>query len=206
MMLTAMWWPGLCALAIGIAAALVVLRAGPRTIEDTDDEVLARHEHDLQLSLDQLRELTVEEHLFDAATYASEKSRIEQSAAAAMKARDTYTAKPTAPRASEPRRRTFFSTHPQLTGVIWGAGVVGFAWLVTWQVTNAPTRDGLAPSAMATPSNYEALLVLSAISLENGDAEKFLQSWVIYMQQPEPRRRPPMLQRATDWLEDHLKE
>lgn len=203
--MTAMWWPGLSALAAGVAFALAVLRATPRDAEDTDDEVLARHEHDLQLSLDQLRELTVEEHLFDTATYASEKARIEQTAAAAMKARDAHAAKPAAPRAAEPARAGFTRKHPQLSGAMAGAALVGFVWLLVAQLQNAEPRDAAA-SAMATPSNYEAMLVLSAIALEQGDAEQFLKSWVIYMQQPEPRRRPPQLQRATDWLEDHLKE
>ena len=203
--MTAMWWPGLAALLSGVAFALVVLRATPRDLDATADEVLARHEHDLQLSLDQLRELSVEEHLFEPATYASERARIEQTAAAAMRARDAHVTQPSAPRASGPARLGFARRHPMAAGAIWGAGTVAFAWVLTWQITSiAKPRE--AASAMATPSNYEALLVLSAIALEQGDAEKFLQSWVVYMRQPEPRRRPPMLQKASDWLEDHLKD
>ena len=202
-MMPAMWWPGLFALATGVAFALAVLRATPRDTEDTDDEVLARHEHDLQLSLDQLRELSVEEHLFDPATYASEKARIEQTATAAMKARDTHRVQPAASRTSQPARAGFARQHPRLAGALFGAGVVGFAWLLSWQITSVTQPS---QSAMATPSRYEALLVLSAIALEQGDAEQFLKSWVLYMRQPEPRRRPPQLQRATDWLEEHLKD
>ncbi len=196
------WLPGIVASVLGALAAISFAR-GHHT-DPTDDEALTGAERDLQLRLEQLRELTLEEHLFDEATFAEEKSRLEHAAGAALALRDNERQRAskdkTPPPTATPKRTGFAKRHPSLVGAFWGAASVAFVWALFAQVTSGEKHLGQSIS----PANYQALLVLSAIALETGDSDQLLQAWTLYYQQPEPRRVPPRLQRATDWLEEHL--
>jgi hypothetical protein len=196
------WVPGIVATVLGALAAISFART--QHADATDDEALTGAERDLQLRLEQLRELMLEEHLFDEATFAEEKSRLEHAAGAALALRDSERQRAskdkTPPPTTAPKRSSFSKRHPSLVGAIWGAASVAFIWALFAQVTSVEKHAGRSIS----PANYQALLVLSAIALETGDSDQLLQAWSMYYQQPEPRRVPPRLQHATDWLEDHL--
>ncbi len=131
------WWPGIIVLAIGLLLGggyLLFLRprtAGPR---DERDDRRADLERRAQLFLDQLRELHADRHHLDPQQFAAEKDRLEQEAAAALRARDQLQrglkaggAQASAPSATAAASsESFWSKNPQLKGAAWGGGVVLF--------------------------------------------------------------------------------
>src|ERR1700736_1767980 len=128
------WLPGIIVLAIGLAigvAFLFRLRQNARPGLDADGR-LADLDRAAQLILDQLKELVADRHHLEAAQFDAEKSRLEQEAAAALRARDEYargravaqgvSEKPAPVAATAPQG--WLARHPQLKGALWGGGVV----------------------------------------------------------------------------------
>src|ERR1700682_665391 len=131
------WLPGIIVLAIGLAigvAFLFRLRQNARPGLDADGR-LADLDRAAQLILDQLKELVADRHHLEASQFDAEKNRLEQEAAAALRARDEYArgravpgpvnpkaaAGPTVAAAS-PQGWLGGPSHPQ--GAVWGAGGV----------------------------------------------------------------------------------
>ncbi|MCC6812340.1 MAG: hypothetical protein IT381_33275 [Deltaproteobacteria bacterium] len=199
------WWPGLIALAAGLViGAVLIFRGRPQiakaTGEDGEQQKLNAR---VDAIVEQLREMNVDRHLYDDATFATEVARLEREAAEAMRARDTHVpVKKTAPR---PRVNDtgFAARHPQLIGALYGGGTVLFFAIAFFFVTS---EQKPVANAATGDARYEAVLMLSAIAISFGDSEQLLQAWELYMRQPVPRRRPPQLQRAIEWLEKTINE
>jgi tetratricopeptide (TPR) repeat protein len=97
---------------------------------------LADLERGAQLILDQLKELVADQHHLEAAQFDAEKNRLEQEAAAALRARDEYArgrGRPVSEKVNEKAAAVastappgWLARHPQFKGALWGAGVVLF--------------------------------------------------------------------------------
>ena len=176
------WLPGLLALGLGLLAAVVVLFVSRRRAAAGPSEgrragtAKSAEEADLRAArlLDQLRELEVDRHQLSEEAYQQESHRLEQLAAAALRARDEARSSTAKPRRTEGATRAappagFFGRHPQLVGAFWGAVVVAFfGALALWLTNDAKPRAGgevatgtvgrdEAPSAPEDPAFTEAL-------------------------------------------------
>jgi hypothetical protein len=128
------WLPGILVLSAGLVAAGLYLLVGRRRAAVPPAEV----ESDAQLHLDSLlrqaREHQGERHQMEPSAWAAEQERLEHLAAAAMRALEG--AVPAAgeggaraapqPRPGPASGSSFFGRHPQLSGAIWGGGLVLF--------------------------------------------------------------------------------
>ncbi len=207
-MIGTQWWPGLIALALGLIGGCAALFfVGRRGVAERSAGSDARDQLEAKAKalVEQLKELETDKHQYDPAHFAAEKRALEQQAVAAMRDRDAAAKRallPVESRARPTPTATFGARYPRLIGALWGSGVTAFIALAYVMVSGAgePPRR-VMPVADQNDPRYEAMLVLSAISLSFGDHEQLLQAWEIYMRQPVPRRRPPQLQRAIDWLE-----
>lgn len=199
------WWPPVIALAVGAVIAIVMmLRRGGTPV--VPDEELARLDRTVDALVEQIRELNAERHLYDAAKFTAEVQRLEREAADAMRAKEAHKAAPRK-KAERPvaakKNDGFAARHPQIVGALWGGGTVAFLSLAFFFATaeSKPT-----PGAATGDPKYEAVLMLSAIAISFQDSEQLLQAWELYMRQPVPRRRPPQLGRAIEWLEKTISE
>ena len=156
------WLPGVIALAVGLVCGLAFLffrKGSTRPAAAVDDRV-ADLERRAQLILDQLKELSADRHHLDAAQFEAEKARLEQEAAAALRARDEYgraaarqtPAKPVAPEAA-PSPQGWLARHPQLKGAFWGGGVVLFAVILGLLLSQdqKPRQDGMGATGKTPP-------------------------------------------------------
>ncbi len=203
------WWPGLIALGLGMAIAFIAVLLGKKHKAPVQaDEDLIRLTTQIDKTIEQLRELAADKHLYSVEKYESEVLRLEKEAAELMRVRDGQakgTKKVAAP-ASAPVSRPksgISSRHPQLVGALYGGGTVLF-FSVAFFLLNAEQKP--APGGATGDPKYEAMLMLSAIAISFGDSDQLLQAWDLYMRQPIPRRRPPQLQRAVEWLEKSTAE
>jgi hypothetical protein len=204
--MTTNWWPGLIALGVGALLSAVALLVLGRKGERSKDNAWKPLDAKARGLVEQLKELEADKHHYDAETLAREKMRLEQEAAAAMRARDAVKAGGPVPSpAREPHASVgFFKKRPMLTGALWGSGFTAFIAAAIFMVALSPETGAKRDPGSVSSTNdprYEAVLVLSAISISFGDSEQLLQAWDIYMRQQPPRRRPPQLQRAFEWLE-----
>ncbi len=134
------WLPGVIVLAVGLVVGLVFLlrlRKGDARPSSNAEDRLADLERRAQLILDQLKELNADRHHLEPAQFESEKNRLEQEAASALRARDEYARGLAASAKASPKAeaaaasaaqapRGWLARHPQLKGAIWGGGVVLF--------------------------------------------------------------------------------
>jgi hypothetical protein len=192
------------ALVIGSIAGISFVRVLRREPEEGVDERLCVDQR-ADRALEQLRELSLEASHYDAAAFTQEKSRLEVEAARALQARDAIAKSKTS---SRPRPRGLSDKHPMLVGAIYGGSVVAFfALLIAGLADASQQRAAVAPISAVSSTNdprYDAVMVLSAIALEYGDAEEILKAWQLYMRQEPPRKKPPQLKRALDWLEKRV--
>src|SRR5215831_5531593 len=157
------WLPGVIALAVGLVCGLAFLffrKGSTRPAAAVDDRV-ADLERRAQLILDQLKELSADRHHLDAAQFEAEKVRLEQEAAAALRARDEYgraaarqtPAKPVAPEPA-PSPQGWLARHPQLKGAFWGGGVVLFAVILGLLLSQdqKPRQDGMGATGKTPPT------------------------------------------------------
>ncbi len=150
------WLPGVVVLALGLLAAVVVLWVGRRRGRPAEAEgrragaSKAAEEAELRASrlLDQLRELEVDRHQLSSEAHQQERHRLELLAADALRARDEARTTSAKARRAEPASPTpapsgLFSRNPQLTGALWGAGLVAFfGALGLWLSNDAKPRTG----------------------------------------------------------------
>jgi len=161
------WLPGMIALAIGLAIGIAFLfrlrQQGARPAPDADGR-LADLERAAQLILDQLKELVADRHHLEAAQFDAEKNRLEQEAAAALRARDEYARGNAIPAqvgeraaaaatAAAPAPQGWLARHPQLKGALWGAGVVLFfvALGLFLGQEQKPRQDGAGATGKTPP-------------------------------------------------------
>lgn len=131
------WVPGLLVLGVGLLTALGLLLLGRRRAgggrETSASDVGGQkdvEEAELRWArlVEQLRELEANRHQLSSAGYQVENARLENLAAAALRARDVARSSGPKPRAPKPPAAPagFISRHPQLAGALWGGGVVVF--------------------------------------------------------------------------------
>lgn len=160
---TTNWLPGLVVLAVGfVAAALFLLtqRRKGTPAPEAKDGALEDLERRYQSLIEQLKELAADKHALAPERYEAERSRLEQEAVAALRARDEHQKKrgkngagASAPQTA-PGATGFLS--PQLKGALWGGGIVlFFATLGYTLVSEQRTRNegeeatGRVPPGMA---------------------------------------------------------
>ncbi|WP_257447680.1 tetratricopeptide repeat protein [Archangium lipolyticum] len=125
------WLPGLIVLAVGfVAAALFLLtqrRKGGTAQEPARDGALEDLDRRYQSLIEQLKELAADKHTLAPERYEAERTRLEQEAVAALRARDEHQKKQGA-KTSEPRTAPVSTgfLSPQLKGALWGGGIVLF--------------------------------------------------------------------------------
>ncbi|QSQ15112.1 tetratricopeptide repeat protein [Myxococcus landrumensis] len=130
------WLPGIIVLAIAFVAAaawlLFMRRKGSLAAPEPKDGVLDDLSQRAQSLIDQLRTLEADKHNLAAEQYAAEKSRLEREAAGALRAKDEHlkrkAASPDAParQVQAPAPTGWSARNPQLSGALWGAGIVLF--------------------------------------------------------------------------------
>jgi tetratricopeptide (TPR) repeat protein len=121
------WLPGIVVLVLGlIGGAIYLLTSRKKAPAAIADETQLDLEKRAQLLIEQLKELATERHHLGEERYAAEKSRLELAAADALRARDAYVKSGNVTTAVPKPSAGFFARHPQLTGALWGAGVVIF--------------------------------------------------------------------------------
>jgi len=128
------WLPGIIVLAVAFVAAaswlLFMRRKGALSAPEPKDGVLDDLTQRAQSLIDQLRALEADKHNQSAEQYAAEKSRLEREAAAALRAKDEHLQRKVsatdAPARQAPAPTGWAARNPQLSGALWGAGIVLF--------------------------------------------------------------------------------
>jgi len=164
---TTNWLPGIIVLAVtfGLAAGWLLFqrRKGALASDEPRDGVLDDLTQRAQSLIDQLRALEAEKHNQSPEQYASEKSRLEREAAAALRAKDEHLKRKASgegarARPPAPAPTGWASRHPQLVGALWGAGiVVFFGGLGYLLVSEQETRtDGMEATGRMPPGGAAA--------------------------------------------------
>ncbi|WP_141332906.1 tetratricopeptide repeat protein [Myxococcus sp. AB025B] len=134
------WLPGIIVLSVAFVAAaawLLYMRSrgaiAATPPEPSKDGVLDDLSQRAQSLIDQLRALEADKHNLAPEQYATEKSRLEREAAGALRAKDEHLKRKATssgdgrPRARElPAPTGWSARNPQLSGALWGAGIVLF--------------------------------------------------------------------------------
>ncbi|EPX62077.1 hypothetical protein D187_009981 [Cystobacter fuscus DSM 2262] len=123
------WTPGLAVLAVGVIAAVLFLLTQRRkgAPSASRDDVLEDLERRYQSRIEQLKELAADKHTLAPERYEAERSRLEQEAVAALRARDEHLkARDKAPAPSTPAPAPTGLLSPQFKGALWGGGIVLF--------------------------------------------------------------------------------
>jgi tetratricopeptide (TPR) repeat protein len=149
---TTNWVPGLLVLAVGFITAALYLLMSRRKGAPTDarDGVREDLERRYQGLIEQLKELKADQHNVSPEHYEAERTRLEQEAVAALRARDEHQRQgPAAPTGSPApvaaaASRSLIS--PQLQGALWGGGVVLFFGVLSYLIVSEqrPREDGEA--------------------------------------------------------------
>ena len=142
---TTNWTPGLIVLAVGfVAAALFLLlnRSKGTPAQQPRDGAIEDLERRYQSLIEQLKELAAEKHTLPAERYQEERTRLELAAAAALRAKDEHLKKGGVKQPSRQAPASPGVLSPQLTGALWGAGIVLFFGLLGYLlVSEQRTRD-----------------------------------------------------------------
>ena len=154
------WTPGLIVLAVGFVAAALFLfsqrKKGPPAVVASG--ALEDLERRYQSLIEQLKELAADKASLPPERYASERTRLEQEAVAALRARDAYVKQQHGPGAAVPAPQAAPTgwLSPQLKGALWGGGIVLFFGVLGYTlVSEQHTRQegesvtGRAPPGMA---------------------------------------------------------
>ncbi len=159
---TTNWVPGLIVLAVGFLTAALYLLLSRRkgAPADARDEVREDLERRYQGLIEQLKELKADQHNLAPERYEAERTRLEQEAVAALRARDAHQPQaPVAPSgspapAAAPASRSLLP--PQLQGALWGGGVVLFFGVLAYMVVaeQRPREGGEATGR--TPPGMQA--------------------------------------------------
>lgn len=164
------WLPGVVVLAGGLVCAVLYLLL-TRSQEQAPgggaprDGVLEDLERRARGLIDQLKELEAERHHLAPERYTAERSRLEQEAAAALRARDEHLRQrseapaareaPGAAAAEAPAAKGFWARNPQLVGAAWGGGVVLFFSLLAWllMAEQQPRQEGQEATGRVPPGS-----------------------------------------------------
>jgi tetratricopeptide (TPR) repeat protein len=175
------WLPGVIVLLGGLLAGVFFVLmsrrgkgAAPTGLADESAE-LTELDRRYQTLLRQLKELGADRHHFTPEAFDAERKRLEHQAAALLRARDDRTrtrkheeekAKVRAERAGQHAKAaaaTLLGRNPQLTGALWGAGLVGFFGLIGWSLsreastrTDGQTLTGGAPNMVGGAGAQQA--------------------------------------------------
>lgn len=169
------WLPGVLVLLGGLLFAVGwVLFARRKGVlkEGAVDETLADLEKRASDLMDQLREMQQDRHHLSDAQFAEERARLERAAADALRAKDAHlagkavAAAATGGKPAPAAPRGFFAEHPQLSGALWGGGVVLFFVVLGLLLSDASkprgengVLTGMTPPGMAAggaPSQGQA--------------------------------------------------
>lgn len=122
------WIPGILVLLTALFGALLylaisrqkrdTLKAGSDDSADLDTRA--------QGLIDQLKELSADQHLLGDVQFSAEKDRLEREAASALAQRSTLARSPRKEPATAVAGASWLARHPQLQGAFWGGGVVLF--------------------------------------------------------------------------------
>jgi len=126
---TTNWIPGLIVLAVGFVAAalfLLINRSKGTPAQQPRDGAVEDLERRYQSLIEQLKELAAEKHTLPEERYQTERTRLEQEAVAALRAKDEHLKKGGTKAASRPAPVVTGGLSPQLKGAIWGACIVLF--------------------------------------------------------------------------------
>ncbi|NMO22302.1 tetratricopeptide repeat protein [Pyxidicoccus fallax] len=160
---TTNWLPGIIVLSVAFvaAAAWLLYQRSRGTLaknEPQRDGVLDDLTQRAQLLIEQLRALEAEKHNLGAEQYTAEKSRLEREAAAALRAKDEHLKRKASDDARAKPRQAPVGTgwaarHPQLSGALWGAGIVlffgGLGYLLVSE--QQPRADGQEATGRTPP-------------------------------------------------------
>ncbi len=122
------WIPGILVLITALFGALLYL-AISRQKRDTlkaGSEDSADLDARAQGLIDQLKELSADQHLLGEAQFSAEKDRLEREAASALAQRSALARSPRKEPATAATGASWLARHPQLQGAFWGGGVVLF--------------------------------------------------------------------------------
>ena len=161
--LASTWLPAFAVLSAAVCVAAAYLKFASSkqsgTSTESNDPNPERLQRRVERLMEQLRELEADQHLFTPVELGRQREQLELEAAAALKARDTYTPwKPVGVLpSSAPTKIGFLAEHPQLKGAFWGAGVVLFFVGLGWWLSqdNRPREEGPVTGQtppMASPS------------------------------------------------------
>lgn len=172
------WLPGIIVGVVGFVVALVVLLSTKRkSIALPANVKLADLEHKVEMLLEQRRALEGDKHQMGAEAFEQEKLRLEQEAAAALKARDAHlaelralgaapasasTAPSTGSTTAAAAPQGFWARNQQLKGALWGAGVVLFFVLIGYFLTQAEHDRGNGEITGAQPGMGNAPMQANA--------------------------------------------
>ena len=168
------WMPGVLMLSLGLVAAGLYLFFGRRGQKPTNapvaPDLLADVDRRVQQHLEELRALEQERHLLTEPQYLTEKQRLEQLAAQALRDRDETravgntavrsggeTTKPGLPSRPPVAAQGYFARNPQLKGALWGGGAVLFFVVLGLLLTREQKpRDDKGTMTGKTPPGNEA--------------------------------------------------
>lgn len=147
------WLPGLVVLGLVFVAAALYLyftrRAAGSAAPDASPAAspeLADLERRYQRLIEQLRELSAEQHHLAPEQYAAERSRLELEAASTLRAKDELSKRPVAAPSRAPAPAApahgFFAERPQLKGALWGAGIVLFFGVLGYLLVSSEQERG----------------------------------------------------------------
>lgn len=177
--MTTNWTPGIIFLVVGLLTGGLFLLLNRKKGSGGSAQAQDLRGKDLELRaqqlIEELKELEQNRHQLDPAQLAAERSRLEQEAAAAFRARDEHRkvaaseplpASPrSSPAAARPAPTGFLAQNPALKGALWGGGVVlFFAALAGYLFVDAKERGendsmtGGAPSSLVAPPSSGATL------------------------------------------------
>jgi tetratricopeptide (TPR) repeat protein len=156
------WIPGLAVLAVGfVAAALFLLSqrrkgAGAASPRAGELEDLERR---YQSRIEQLKELAADKHSLAPERYEAERSRLEQEAVAALRARDEHLkARDEAPAPARPAPAPTGFLSPQFKGALWGGGIVLFFGVLGYTLVSEqhPRAENEAATGRVPPGGMGA--------------------------------------------------
>ena len=165
---TTNWIPGLIVLAVGFVAAalfLLINRSKGTPAQQPRDGAVEDLERRYQSLIEQLKELAAEKHTLPEERYQTERTRLEQEAVAALRAKDEHLKKGGTKTPSRPApspAMTKGGLPPQLMGAVWGGGIVLFFGVLGYLLVSEQrprgeddTATGRVPPGMAANADEQ---------------------------------------------------
>ncbi len=210
------WMPALVVMLVGLAAGLYVATLFKKQAQDPADDL-----DDLESRRDNLiallRDLEAQKNLLNPDIYTQQKTELEARAITVTQTRDALLAQ--APDATRPRFTRadatptvkFLAAHPQLQGMLWGAGAVIVLALLGYFVTRTP-QSQLAGPAMAQPAaaapldpqvERELSAVMATLQTDPANVGAYVRGAQILMGARRPSDARPFIDRALQLDPEH---